>query len=328
MRSSGRRRVFLAGSVVLLLLVAGWYKLRTAPATPAPDQGGTTSAPPAARRERGKDVYSARQVADAWFDAASAAPVSDGESSVITITSQDSPARRAAFRDLLEKLDPGNAAALHDLATDAASRDEPGAFNDAEWKTFLEKWGRLAGVAALAHFEGTPELASRAPGLLRGVAASNPAAASAWLQEHAPLEEDQPWRATAQRELILGWLQNDFEGPAQWFRDHPDDPAFDEILTAFAAEAAVKDAESAFEWAKAVEGPWRAFAIENVAREWLARDPQQASAALADAGYTPEMIALLATPGEGHDITRPPKASQGSKTADLHVESGGVSISE
>ena len=247
---------------------------------------------------------------------------------MITITSQDSPARRAAFRDLLERLDGSNAAALHDLVSDAASRDEAGAFNEAEWKAFLEKWGRLDGLAALAHFVGTPQLAWRAPGLLHGFAASNPEVASAWLQEHAALEQDLPWRAAAQRELILGWLQSGFEGPAQWFREHPDDPAFDEILAAFASEAAVKDVETAFEWAKAAEGPWRAFAMEQVAREWLARDQQRASAELAKAGYTQEMIGLLATPEEGHDITRPSKASQGAKAPGLQVESGGVSIDE
>ncbi|MEO5914762.1 MAG: hypothetical protein ABIS50_11045 [Luteolibacter sp.] len=249
---------------------------------------------------------------------------------MITITSQDSPSRRAAFRDLLERLDRSNAASLHDLVSDAASRGDAGAFNEAEWKAFLEKWGRLDGLAALAHFEGRAQLAWRAPGLLRGIAASGPGEASAWLQAHAPLEQDLPWRATAQRELILGWLQRDFEGPAQWFRDHPDDPAFDEILAAFASEAAVKDVETAFEWAKAVEGPWRAFAIEKVAREWLARDPQRASTELAKAGYTQEMIGLLGTPEEGHDITRPSKTSQGqrAKAAGLQVEPGGVSISE
>lgn len=318
---------------MLLLLAAGWYKLRTAPATPAPDldPGGTTSSLPAARRERERagEAYPARQLADAWFDAASAAAVGGQESSsVITITSQDSPARRAAFKELLERLDRNNAAALHDLASDAATRDEPGAFNDAEWKAFLAKWGRIDGLAAMAHLEGTPQLELRAPGLLHGFATSDPVAASAWLQEQAPLAQDLPWRAAAQSELLLGWLQNNFEGPAQWFRDHPEDPAFDAILSAFASEAAVKDAETAFEWAKAVEGPWRAFAIENVAREWLDRDPQRASAGLADAGYTPDMIALLTTPGDGHDITRPPKTSRGSKTADLRMESGGVSIGE
>jgi hypothetical protein len=226
----------------------------------------------------------------------------------------------------LDRLDRSNAAALHDLASDAASRDEAGAFNEAEWKAFLGKWGRLDGLAALARFEGTAQLAGRAPGLLHGFAASNAEEASAWLKEHAPLDQELPWRAAAQRELILGWLRSDFEGPAQWFRDHPDDPAFDEILAAFASEAAVEDAETAFEWAKAVEGPWRAFAIEKVAREWLARDQQRASAELAKAGYTHEMIGLLAMPEEGDDITRHIKASQRAKVPGRQVESGAVSI--
>jgi hypothetical protein len=139
---------------------------------------------------------------------------------------------------------------------------------------------------------------------LHGWASANPAEALAWLDEHAAAASPPEWYGPARRELILGWMKTSFEGPAQWFRDHPDDPAFDESLAAFAAEAAAHDPRSAFEWASAAEGTWRAFAMEQASREWLSRDRDAAEEALLRSGYMIEGIDRLATPPEGRDITR------------------------
>jgi hypothetical protein len=106
-----------------------------------------------------------------------------------------------------------------------------------------------------------------------------------------------PWRAAARRELVLGWLQADFDGPAHWLNDYQPDPEYAEAAAAYAARAANVDPEGAWAWAHSVQGPWRQWAIQNVASQWIAREPEVARAALLRAGHDPTAIDEMAAAG-------------------------------
>ena len=253
-----------------------------------------------------KEKRSPRELVDEWLAVADAAGKPASPASVITITSMPSPERREAFQRLLAALDRENAGVLHDLLSVANSRPGGGALTDAEWKAILEKWGRLDGAGAVAHLADHPDLPWRAPGVLSGWASVDPSAAVAWLDGRNTSGESPPWRGAAEKELILGWLHLGFEGPTQWLYEHQDDPAFPQVVAAFAAEAAASDPKAALAWARTVEGPWRSWALQNVGRQWLAWSPGEATAALQDAGFDPEAIERMkAAEPEGYDLTKP-----------------------
>lgn len=304
---TNRKRLLLSGAAVLCL-AAGLRGLQRAG---SPDPPRPAGAPASAHRAGEKADASA--LAEAWLAEADAARETAGRPSVVTITSPAFQGRRAAFRKLLEGLDRENGPALHAALSQAASGGSPAAPTDAEWEAFLEKRGKLEGSVALDQLSGSPRFPWQVPALLRGWASENPSAALAWLGQTAPLREAPHWRTAALKGLMEGWALRDPAGPALWFEEHQGDPAFDEAIAAYAAYAAAGDPAAAFRWAEAVEGPWRAHAIGEVAGEWLARDPAAATTALREAGYEDAEIGRFSTGSEGVDLTR------GGDTDALHI---------
>jgi hypothetical protein len=220
----------------------------------------------------------------------------------ITITGLPSPARAAAFHELLTQLRPGNAAEIHRLLVSA---DQEGAgLTVTEWRTLLEKWGRLDGAAAAASL-GTQAGGTRhLPGLLRGWAAVEPEAAAAWLEAHAFPSGGEAWKPSAQ------------QAAASWLNQHNGEPGYGGIAVAFAEQVATIDPENALEWAASTAGPAQRQAIQSVARHWLEQDEKAALESLQAAGYSLEEIRTWeADPGEGYDLLDP----QHKDLPDVHI---------
>jgi hypothetical protein len=230
----------------------------------------------------------------------------------ITISAPDSLVRRKAFQHLLAGLNRGNAWELYEALAAEEAEDEAGVLSDAEWTSFLRKWGSID-PAALGQMTGRPETGWRAPALLYGVASVDPAAALAWLEQEAPVSEPPQWRTAAMREMVVGWTTRNPDEPAEWIRGRLDDPALDEVIAGYAKGLAVRDPEMAFAWANAVEGSWRPHARECVAKEWLAAEPAAATAKLLEAGYRQEELDQFVTDRDGQDITI------SGAGADLHI---------
>lgn len=296
-----RKRLLLSGAVMLCLAAGLWWSQRAGKTRPRHFPGGAEVS--TSKRLAGERAE-VRALVEAWLAEPDAAKEAAGAASIVTITSPYFPGRHAAFRKLLEGLDGENGPALHASLREAATRGRHAALTDAEWEAFLEKRGRLEGAAALQQLSGDPHFPWQVPALLRGWASEDPAAALAWLGEMARAAEPPEWRTAALRELIAGWTLREPAGPASWFAEHQDDPAFEEAVTAYAAGIAAGDPAAAFRWAETVEGRWRAHAIEQAAREWLARDPAAATAALGEAGYDSAEIGKFAEDPEGRDITQ------------------------
>lgn len=269
---------------------------------PAQQHGASPSAPsplsPADRATRTKAprAGTAQAAVEAWRRAVAGA---DGSSSAgtppgITLSSRPTPARLTAFSRLLGEITPEAAGPLFDLL----AAETTATLTETEWGAFLEKWGRQDGPGAAAHLAGKPSLANHAPGMLYGWAAADPAAATAWLEQQGRGATPQPWESAARRELLLGWLQSDFDGPAHWLDAHRDDAAYSEAAAAFAKEAAAIDPAAALVWAKSIEGPWQSWALQEVGRRWLAREPDAARTALLATGLTEEDLARIAAPAE------------------------------
>jgi hypothetical protein len=221
--------------------------------------------------------------------------------SVLTVTAQSSPERGEAFDKLLGAMTADNAATVHALLT--AAEGDGISPSEGEWKALLAKWGCLDGPGAMNSLAGDPGLAWKGPCLLSGWATANPGAAAQWVHEHDQPDSPSPWGGAARRELVLGWLQTDFEGPAHWLNEHQDDPSYREATAAFAGAATTRDPEGALVWAHSIDGPWRQWAVQSVAKQWMGREPETASAALQQAGYTPEAIKeMAATDAEHTDL--------------------------
>ena len=300
-RATGKR-LLLPGAALLCLAAGLWWPQRAGIAGEHRDPPAAADASRAKHRAEVKE--DAREVAGAWLAEAAAGKKSAGPAAVLTITSPDFPRRRAAFRKLLDGLDRENGPALHAALSEAASGGSPAAPTDAEWEAFLEKRGKLEKSEALEQLSRNPHFPWQAPPLLRGWAAEDPAAALAWLGERAPAAEPPAWRTAALQGLIAGWTLRDPAGPASWFAEHRDDPAFEEAVAAYAGGIAAGDPAAAFRWADTLEGRWRAHATELAAREWIARDPAAAAAALGEAGYSAAEIGQFSEDPEGGDITR------------------------
>ncbi len=295
------QRKLFAGAASFGLLavgVAGWYGLKASRplAVEAPLENE-------ARRsaEMKPAALTAGELLQEWFANSGPATASHDGKAVITISAPDSPARRKAFQHLLAGLNGGNAWELYE-ALAAADAEGAGALADAEWTSFLRKWGSID-PGALGQIAGRPETGWRAPALLYGVAVVDPAAALAWLEQEAPASDPPQWRTAALRELVLGWTTRNFDEPAEWIRGHRDDPAMDEVIAGYAKGVAPLDPERAFAWANAVEGSWRPHARECVAKEWLAADPAAATAKLLEMGYGQEELDQFVTDRDGQDIT-------------------------
>jgi len=288
--------IAFAGLGLLVAGGAGWYGLKadrpqalavrdSKPGRPAPSRSGE---------------WTTEEAIQAWFEKAETAPDAHRKKTAITITSADSPTRRKAFQTLLAALNRDNAWEMYEFLNGAI--DQAGELSDTEWTAFLRKWGSLD-PEALERIAGHPEIGWRAPSLLYGVASVDPGRALAWFERHAASGQPPSWRAAALRDLMLGWTTRNFEEPAEWIRGHLDDPALDEVITAYAKSRAAGDPEAAFAWANAVEGAWRAYARECVAKEWLAAVPAEATTKLLEAGYRQDELDRFATDRDGVDIT-------------------------
>ena len=114
------------------------------------------------------------------------------------------------------------------------------------------------------------------------------------------------WHLAAQREMVLGWVQMDSGGAADWLNDQRESPGYAEIAAAFADEVVAIDPENAMQWAGSVEGPWRKQAFERVGRKWLERDRPAATEALQAAGFGEEEIdRMILRPTDGFDLLDP-----------------------
>jgi hypothetical protein len=292
-------RVFALTIIVAAFagMLSWWFKAhREHDVQPERPRTASTRALPQDRH----DKATPRSLVSTWRTAATAAESQQPASGAITLTSHPSPERRAAFQTLLAALTASNAGAVYDALSPTA--DEPGgsALTDAEWNELLAKWGRLDGREALEHVVSSSVAAHRIPGILSGWAPAEPLAAAAWIGDHEKTPGDPPpWLSSARRDLILGWLQSDFEAPARWLDTRQDDPSWASAAAAFADKAAARDPSSALAWAQMIEGPWRNWALQSVARQWYSQDPVAASTALQEAGWHPDAIRNLTTPETG-----------------------------
>lgn len=296
------RQKLFAGAIsfgLLVMGVAGWYGVKASRPHALETRVESGGRRPA---EVNPAVLTAGDLLQDWFAHAGPTTAPHEGKAVITISAPDSPERRKAFQCLLAGLNGGNGRELYEALAAADAEDKAGELSDAEWTSFLRKWGSID-PGSLGQIAGRPEIGWRAPALLYGVGSVDPVAALAWLEQEAPVSEPPRWRTVALRELLLGWTTRNPGEPAGWIRGHLEDPALDEVIAGYAKAVASGDPEVAFAWANAVEGSWRPHARECVAKEWLAADPAGATPKLLEAGYRQEELDAFVMERGGEDIT-------------------------
>lgn len=274
------RRDRLRGPWFLLVLAGGGLALLATTADRGDEQRGVggratgrdTAEPPSMRRARPdrparNGTGGVEELVAEWLSAAASAHRAPVDTAGIFVSSRSSPERAAAFRKLLEGVRHDNAGELHERL-DACPPDAPEALGDEEWAAFLDRWGRLDGPGAVEMLAASEPLVSRIPGIVGGWAAADPDAAESWLRglpEH-------PWKPAA--------------------------------VAAFAESTVRWEPERALAWALSLDGPWRKRALHLVGSQWPADAPEEASAALSEAGFP----AGRTDHGEvtGYDLLRPP----------------------
>jgi len=196
----------------------------------------------------------------------------------------DPLARSQRLAELMSRLTAEDAPAV------AAVFEEAGAagikFSD-EHRLFLRAWGKIGGVAAVAHaLKHSGEGSDEAVAALGGWASNAPLQARAWLEA---LPESEA-KETLLLGLLDGWSTTNFEGAAAYAESRPPSAArdrFRELLMQRALRS--RGIEGAQQWVQRIPADernrdYKQHAFGDVVQAMLYRDPAAAARWIAELG--------------------------------------------